>query len=544
MHHLSCDVAVIGSGLAGLCAAYACSRKNLRVMVCSKSRPASGSCTAISQGHFRSSVPGFSPEEHRQLTLEAGQGLNRTRILDLLVEQAESSLRELKALGVPLNKQAKGFESAARRIGLEGVSITKPLVEQVRGRGVSFVFPFHAWRIVTVDGWAVGVLGFEGPGAQPAYVQAKAVIVATGGAGALYARTDNPQSMTGSGYALAYHAGLPLMDMEFVQFYPLCLASESRTCRLLHPVLAEIGTLTNAQGESIARIHNIQRRPLAIAARDELCQAMMQEVFAGRGVDRSIALRLDAQDRAWRQAEQDLGFPGLGELQDWVRAKLADRDFLPVLPAAHFCMGGLVIDEHCRTGLPGLLAAGEVVGGLHGANRYGGNALSEAAVFGKIAGQEAARTAAGVKESASGPEKALDWCREQLKSLEQEQSPGQAVSGQHVKRQLQDLMWQEAGVLRSGESLHRALDGLLNLKTGPGPQGDTGKKLISRLEVLDAILAAEIVVRSALMRRESRGAHCRTDFPEMSREWEGHVIVHQDGLSFQAGNEPAGLGSV
>ncbi|MFO7875704.1 MAG: FAD-binding protein [Desulfovermiculus sp.] len=537
MQHLFCDIAVIGSGLAGLCAALACGQKNLGVMVCSKSKPGSGSCTSISQGHFRTSAQGFSPEDHTNLSLEAGQGLNRKHALNLLVQQAEPTIRELGKLGVPLQKRAKGFDSSPDRIGLEGVSITKPLVRQARSIGVSFISSFHAWRIVTIDNRVVGVLGFHGQEGQPVFVQAKAVILATGGAGALYARTDNPQSMTGSGCALAYHASLPLMDMEFVQFYPLCLAAKSRTSRLLPPVLAEIGTLTNAQMENIADKYEIQRRPLAIAARDELCQAMILEVAEGRGCKGTIALRISTDDQVWRQAGQTLGMPDLSQLQEWVKAKLAHRDFFPVLPAAHFTMGGVVIDEHCQTGLPGLLAAGEVVGGLHGANRYGGNALSEAAVFGKIAGESAAQAAVGLKDPGIHSRPALDWCREQLMGLNRGNGHKPVPKSQDLKRQLQDLMWQEAGVIRSVQSLQRALDGLLSLKAAPGPPQTRGKGLISHLEVMDSILVAETIVRSALFRQESRGAHFRTDFPGMSQEWTGHVLISKNGMQFQPGTK-------
>ena len=537
MQHLFCDIAVIGSGLAGLCAALACGRKNHKVLVCSKSRPGSGSCTAISQGHFRTSVQGFSPEEHKSLSLEAGQGLNREQTLNLLVHQAEPTLRQLGELGVPLQKRVKGFDSCPDRIGLEGMSITKPLVRQAHSMGVDFLSSFHAWRIVSVDNRAVGVLGFYAKERQPVFVQAKAVILATGGAGALYARTDNPQSMTGSGYALAYQAGLPLMDMEFVQFYPLCLAAQSRTCRLLPPLLAEIGTLINAYKENVADKHGIQKRPLAIAARDELCQAMIHEVAEGRGCHGAIALRISTEDQVWRHASQTLGIPDLSQLQEWVKDKLADRDFLPVLPAAHFTMGGVLIDEHCQTGLPGLLAAGEVVGGLHGANRYGGNALSEAAVFGKIAGDSAAQVADGLKDQVIHSKPALDWCREQLMDLSRGHGHEPVPRSQDLKRQLQDLMWQEAGVIRSGQSLQRALDRVLSLKEAAGWPQARGKELLSHLEVMDSILVAETIIRSALFRRESRGAHFRTDSPAMSQEWTGHVLISKDGLQFQPGTK-------
>ena len=536
MHHASCDVTVIGSGLAGLSAAIACSRSGLQVTVCSRSRPGIGSCSAISQGHFRSSVAGFSPGDHRELTLEAGQGLSRAQSLDLLVHRAEPVVRNLQAFGVPLQSRTRGFDTLPGKIGEEGVSITKPLVRYAQSTGVNFASPFFAWRIVNVDGRAAGVLGFHGPEAEPFLMQSGAVILATGGAGALYARTDNPQGMTGSGYGLAFHAGLSLMDMEFVQFYPLCLATSSRTSRLLPPVLAETSILTNAGLEDIVEKHAIARRPLAIAARDELCQAMIREVSRGKGHAGAIALRISHDEKVWQRAGQALGIRDLSPLRNWTGKLLAGRDSLPVLPAAHFCMGGVVTDARCQTALPGLLAAGEVVGGLHGANRYGGNALSEAAVFGTLAGEETVQTFAGL--GARHHKTALQWSREQI----QEQTAKKAGDGtwgtRQVRRRLQDLMWQETGVIRSRASLERALKGLQDLKAESAGPPSGGRGLISHLDLLDSILVAETIVRSAHFRRESRGAHFREDVPRPSPDWTGHVLISKNGLEFQPGSEP------
>ncbi len=206
------------------------------------------------------------------------------------------------------------------------------------------------------------------------------------------------------------------------------------------------------------------------------------------------------------------------------------------MPAAHFCMGGVVTDARCQTALPGLLAAGEVVGGLHGANRYGGNALSEAAVFGTLAGEETVQAFAGL--GARQHKTALQWSREQI----QEQTAKKAGDGncgtRQVRRRLQDLMWQETGVIRSRASLERGLKGLQDLKAESAAPPSGGRGLISRLDLLDSILVAETIVRSAHFRRESRGAHFREDVPRPSPDWTGHVLISKNGLEFQAGSEP------
>ncbi|MCF8039239.1 MAG: FAD-binding protein, partial [Desulfohalobiaceae bacterium] len=212
MQRLSTDIVVVGSGIAGLYAAILCRQAGLRVAVCSKSKPGRGSCSALSQGHFRSSVKGFSRKEHRRLTLEAGQGLNREEMVDILVNNARKDVLGLKNFGVQLGQRSRGLESMPERFGLEGLSITKPLAAFAASIGVECVSPFFAWRIVETRGRAAGICGFYRDETEPTLVQGGAVILASGGAGAVYEFTDNPQGLTGDGYAMAYHAGLSLMD--------------------------------------------------------------------------------------------------------------------------------------------------------------------------------------------------------------------------------------------------------------------------------------------------------------------------------------------
>ncbi|MFW6216839.1 MAG: FAD-dependent oxidoreductase, partial [Desulfohalobiaceae bacterium] len=242
------DVLILGSGLAGLYAAIHCRRQGSRVLVCSKSKPGLGSCSSISQGHFRSSTSSFSPGEHKRLSLEAGKGLNQGHRLDTLVQSAPQEMSFLQDLGLNLEPRAQGYDCRPQKPGREGRCVTKPLSKQATRLGVEFKAPFQAWRIAQQEGRAIGVWGFEPQHQKPVLLTCRSLILATGGAGALYAHTDNPQGMTGDGYALALTAGLPLMDMEFVQFYPLCLGN-SRTSLLLPPILGEVGMLENVQGQ-------------------------------------------------------------------------------------------------------------------------------------------------------------------------------------------------------------------------------------------------------------------------------------------------------
>lgn len=523
MRTAATDILVIGSGLAGLYAALRCRRHGADVTLCSKSMPGRGSCSAISQGQFRASIQAFTPEEHRRLTLQAGKGLNDEAKLHTLVTNASRDVRRLESFGVALQERAKGYDSHPKSIGSEGLSITRPMAEQARSAGVTFRAPFFAYRLAVEDGRVFGVWGLEQGRAEPVLLSARCVILATGGASAVFARTDNPQGMTGDGYALAFEAGLSLIDMEFVQFYPLCLAGRSRTSRLLPPLLGEAGRLENVKGEDVVAKYGIRSSPVAIAARDELCQAMAWEVQSGRGFPEGcLKLRMSRDDGEWRKAAEAFGLQRVEALRSWTEARLDSSGCLPVMPAAHFCMGGLATDERCTTDLKGLFAAGEVVGGLHGANRYGGNALTETAVFGRIAADEALLACEELPlPDPSGPQQA---------ELEIESEPGGEKRGcSDRRRRMQDLMWRHAGIIRSQESLGRAQEELEAVRTEHKAEGPNVRGSMSALELGNMLRVAEMIVRSALHREESRGSHYRTDHPQSKESMAKHIRIAKQG---------------
>lgn len=515
------DVLVVGSGLAGLYAAIHCRRQGMGVTVCSKSKPGLGSCSTISQGIFRTSGDSFTPADHKQLTLEAGRGLNQEGRLDILIQNGDSDVGRLQEFGVNLGKGPAGYGSRPEKIGREGLCITKPLSQYARSIGVDFRSPFFAWRIATAEGRALGVWGWEPGREQPVFLASRCVILATGGAGALYARTDNPQGMTGDGYALAFQAGVPLMDMEFVQFYPLCMG-RSRTSRLLPPSLGEVGRLENVRGEDLVSKYGISSRPVALAARDELCQAMAQEVASGRGFpEGGLRLKISREDTVWERTKESFGLESMADLRSWTEKHLEGDRCIPVMPAAHFSMGGLVPEGGCSTAVKGLFAAGEVVGGLHGANRYGGNALTETAVFGRLAAEEAVRVARESRDP--------DWSLAEEPDLVPESAYGGKTEGcSQLKRRLQDLMWQKAGIIRSEEQLRSALEELEAIGSGISHLTSGAAGGLGVLELSNMHLVAETIVRSALAREESRGSHYRSDYPRTKDALAKHIVLRKE----------------
>jgi fumarate reductase flavoprotein subunit len=516
------DVLVVGSGLTGLIAAIHCRKQGADVAVCSKSRPGLSNCSAVSQGIFRASTESFHPAEHKRLTLQAGGGLNREGMLDVLAANAARDVRELEDFGVRLQERPTGFDAVSGKVGTRGLSVTKPVAEYARSAGVRFVSPFFAWRLAVADGRAAGVWGCE-PGGEPALLPARSVILATGGAGALYARTDNPQGMTGDGLALAFEVGVPLTDMEFVQFYPLCMASGARTSRILPPLIAEAGRLENVRGEDVVSRYSIRAAPIALAGRDQLCQAMAREAGAGLAFpDGSLRFRVFRDDASWNRAGETFGLESVQGPRAWTE-KLLDADgTIPVMPAAHFCMGGVAAGEDCSTPVSGLFAAGEVVGGLHGANRYGGNALSETVVFGRIAAQQAVRAAGDLGEP--------DWraLAEPERSAREARGAGQGNCAD-LRRALQEIMWRGAGVLRSEQGLQDALRELSGIR-GALPGNPPGSSpFVREMELQNMLSVAEAIVRAALARRESRGSHYRSDYPGTDEAQARHILLRKEG---------------
>ncbi|AEG14417.1 L-aspartate oxidase [Desulfofundulus kuznetsovii DSM 6115] len=532
MDVVSTDVLIIGSGIAGLYAAITARKKGREVLLCSKVTPGLASSSALSQGSFRSEVSGFTPEQHRQLTLKAGYNLNEPLLVETLVENAARAVLSLKEFGVEIKERGKGFFVPAEKIGQEGLNITKPMAECARRLGVKFFYPFLAFDLLQKEGQAVGVWGLLKKEGKPLAIAARAVVLATGGGGAAFLRTDNPPGNIGDGYALAYRAGLPLIDLEFVQFYPLATAMPGQSNRFVLAILADAGKLLNGEGENLLEKYQINESPVAVVCRDLLSRAMCTEVAKGQGIAGAIKLDLSNSEEGWRRAQKLWGYGDeqMDGIKSWASRLFGKEEYVLVMPTTHFFMGGVVVDPWGRTGIPGLFAVGEVTGGLHGANRLGGNALTEVVVFGQRAGLAASEFAAGQKgTSLSGKEVSLlalrfwDYIREKLSGRR-----GEGVSLVKIKKAIRRTLWENAGVLRSEESLKKALVDIKRLEE----EIQSGKpgELVDLLEVLNLLLVSRMVVESALYRRESRGAHYRLDFPQQDDvNWFKHTLVRRRG---------------
>lgn len=518
MEHRTADVVIIGTGVAGL--ACALELPGRRVDLITKTTLSSGSSPWAQGGVAVAMGAGDSPELHAADTVAAGAGLVDPVIAELLAEEGVTAVRRLIELGAEFDRSPRGEldfgQEAAhsrRRIlhahgDSTGAELVRALAERVRT--ASWVQLFEgtfAAELVVVrrseegrrDGGAgvVGVLARH-PDGRFVLHEAPHVVLATGGLGQLFRFTTNPPESTGDGIALAAAAGARLVDLEFVQFHPTALAGDLDPLPLLSEALRGEGAiLVNDRGE---RFMPAEHAEAELAPRDVVARGIWHQLAAGRKVF------LDAREAVGERFPEH--FPTI--FANCRRAGIDPRvESMPVVPAAHYYMGGVAVDEWGEASLPGLWACGEVSAtGVHGANRLASNSLLEALVFGSRVAEairrrprKAPRPSAGVSAreragaAASSGAGLPDGARDPIHSFAEE------------RQEIRTLAWERLGLVRDREGLEIALrrfsEILLRLPAGPS-------------EVRNLAIAGSLVAAAALRREESRGAHFRSDFPAPS----------------------------
>jgi L-aspartate oxidase len=509
------DFLVIGGGIAGLRAAAGLARAG-NVLVVAKEAIAESN-TAYAQGGIAVALGGEEDVAlHLEDTVAAGDGLVNRKAAAVLVEQGPKRVEELLAWGTSFDRHAAGDLMKTR----EGAH-SRPRILHANGDGtgreISLSLLRHVRELAQVglmewttsvdllvdpdSGRVVGATLLDATGGL-VKVQARAVLLASGGAGQVYSDTTNPAVATGDGIAMAYRAGAELMDMEFYQFHPTAFAMEGAPRFLMSEALRGEGAwLVNARGE---RFMESYHPGLELAPRDVVARAIARE-----GLDGPVYLEMRAVGAV---SDLTARFPGISAFLQGYGLQLA-RDLVPVRPAAHYLMGGISTDLHGRTSLAGLYAAGEAAcTGVHGANRLASNSLLEGLVFGALAAEAMA-------------DDQVPGSRFQVRG-KTAASCGEAVDPQAWIAGLQKLMWRDAGLLRDAAGLKRA-EQELDAMRDTMPQG------ISRraLEARNLHLVAKVMVQSALGREESRGAHFRMDYPQPGSEAR-HSMLRHGQLSF------------
>ncbi|MDJ0783631.1 MAG: FAD-binding protein [Desulfosarcinaceae bacterium] len=519
--YVSGDVIVIGGGGAGLRSAIAAATTGHRdVIVVSKSKAARACNTYLSKGIVAASGQSTAPDSaqrHMVDTLEGGRYLNDPAVVSRMTQRIPSEISFLADCGVPFSREGEKLHvfhtpghTHPRHVfsaNWKGSDLVLPLRRRANQMGIQFCEHVFITRLFTAEGRICGAAGVMADGRFMVF-EASSIILATGGYAQIYLNTNNAPGITGDGQALAYHLGVPLKDMEFVQFYPTALGRRGSRLFLNEKLLAQAGVrLENANGEDLFERYGHPDR--LKVTRDQLAQMVCREGQGSATAHRYAVMNLDGLSS---EAAARLG--QLVPSSFWQGQKR-----FQVVPTTHYCMGGIVTDDGCRTAVKGLFAVGEAAAGCHGANRLGGNSLAEIFSMGSIAGEFAAKEAGTAKHS--------DLLRDRAADEKQRLENFFSNQGEPPRRRmhaLKNLMWDKVGIIREKTALETALGALQD----DGPQASVASyaDLIKRLEYGNMRLVAEMVCRAALYREESRGSHFRQDFAnEDDDNWRKNIVV-------------------
>lgn len=507
-------VVVVGSGAAGLCAAIAAQKALAQVTLVSKTPVGWANCTTYAGGGFTLATGGMTPDEHRQITWATGRLLPVPELLDTLVAEAPALVASLQSYGVPYRERRGGISTApyARHPLLGGEVLTRALRDYAAGLGVTLMAGHAVTALAVERERVVGVETLELGTGRAGYLPAGAVVLATGGGGRGYGRTDNPVRTTGDGYRLLYELGLPFQDMEFVQFYPLGLDEPGFPRWMLGLHLIDLVPLTNSRGERfleplLSAWGLASGAEANLVARDRATLAVSSEYHQGR----EVYLHLDALP-AERWAEPQLAYIS----RMYPRHKKPADGPVRVSPIQHYFSGGVCVGSWGETAISGLYACGEVTGGVDGANRVGGNALTNCVVFGHRAGMAAAGACHGAGAQRE-PVQTLERCRQWTQG-------GDGPAPARLRLKLQHLADTYLGPIRDRAGLDTARSQLEKLGGELGRlRVGSARELAEAFEVAGLWTTLALVCAGASARRESRGVHFRVDHPAEDPAWQRHL---------------------
>ena len=483
--------------------------------------PTRESSSGYAQGGVAVALNGEqSIKSHYQDTLRSGKGLCRPEAVRILVEEGATCIRRLIAWGTRFDKKGRSFawgrEAAHSRDRIlhahgdaTGEEMVKTLVQQVTDGSQIHLLP-HTFTLdlVLIDGVCRGAVVLDQRQQSLSVIWARAVILATGGIGQLFARTTNPAVATGDGMAIAFRAGAVLEDMEFIQFHPTSLCLPGAPAILLSEAMrGEGAVLKNTKGEAFMyRYHRDQE----LAPRDIVARAIWQEMR--KTYSHHVYLDLTHLDPLFVRNR----FPKSYRTCRKFRLDLA-REPIPVAPSAHFVMGGVKTDLDGTTQVPGLYAAGEVAcTGVHGANRLASNSLLEGLVFGRRAGRAAVRYAKEQGDTQTGAPRSF-----KLTHTARDVSDRKAAQ---LRENLKEQMWERVGIIRTEEPLEETLKALALFEIG----GDAMPLSQSGMELKNMLAVARFVTLAAWLRKGSVGAHYRADYPFRGKRWKSHLVLGKE----------------
>jgi succinate dehydrogenase / fumarate reductase flavoprotein subunit len=521
------DVLVIGAGGAGLRAAVAATQRGLSVGIVTKSLLGKAH-TVMAEGGIAAAVGNVDPEDswrqHFIDTLNSGKFINNWRMAEIFAKEAPDRVYELEQWGALFNRTPEG-KISQRPFGAHtyrrlchvgdrtGLELIRTMQEKVLATDAKVYMETTVTKLLKNGDRVVGAVAYTRESGKFIHFKTKAVVMATGGWGRIFKVTSNSWEGTGDGCVLAYDAGAELVDMEMVQFHPTGMVWPPgvRGILVTEGVRGEGGVLRNSEGERYMERYDKER--MELSSRDVVARANYTEVQEGRGSPHG-GVFLDITPLGYDKIIKKL--PTMHEQF----LKLADIDIskepMEVFPTVHYTMGGIKVDpETCATNVPGLFAAGECAGGLHGANRLGGNSLSDLLVFGRRAGMGAAEYVEDSVHSAEVEEGDVET--EKVRVLEPLEKQGDGESPYLMQQELQEAMMEHANLMRDEDSLKEGLEKVLALKARLPNVRVGGTRLFNpgwhtAQDIRYLVQISEIIIRTALERKERRGAQWRLDF--------------------------------
>ncbi len=550
------DILVIGGGGAGCIAALEAARRGADVLIVSKDLLGHGN-TMIAGGGF--SAPfghmeqGDDLNTHFKDTIESGEFINNQELAWILVREAKRTALQLEREGLIFKRiPGKGDKYYAYKLGGHGYArVLKPglgieygmvMKEAILKLGIEHMDEVMVTELLETDGTVVGAMGVDIEKGVFLIFRANCVILATGGLGEIFAHTTNVKFSTGDGYSMAYRAGAELVDMEMIQFIPLGLTHPPA---LLGRHVGEPGyagphgKLLNAKGERIMEKYDPIR--MEYTTRAIMSRAIAIEVKEGRGTEHGGCLLDLTENKKYSDGQRHLEemrrhqWHGLEIIRSVYGERAAEFDEpWDVYPTQHYTMGGVKINEWGETKVPSLYAVGEASGGIHGANRLGGNSLCEVFVFGRRVGRRAAKRAKSMGRLLAVDMEKVEGERERVYNILDRE---EGVHPSEIRGELRKTIWDYVGVLRNGEGLGYALNRILELQDKLSLLQTTSKSTrynmewIEALETYNMVNAAEMVTRAALIRTETRGGHCREDYQQMdNKNWLKNIVINlEDG---------------
>jgi succinate dehydrogenase / fumarate reductase flavoprotein subunit len=535
------DILVVGGGLAGLSAALTADPR-LSLAIISRVHPLRSHSVAA-QGGINAAL-GNNPdgrddtwERHAYDTIKGSDYLADQDAAELLCRKAIPSIYELEHFGVPFSRfpggviaqrpfGGAGFPRTCYAADRTGLVIMHTLHEQALRKQVKVYSEALVTKLVVENGRCVGVVVYDLATGQILPIRARAVIFATGGYGRVYLRTTNAYINHGSGIGMAYRAGVPLKDMEFVQYHPTSIYPKN--ILITEGARGEGGYLLNNKGRRF--MADYAPSAMELAPRDIVARAIQTEVDQGNGFEKEY-VHLDLRHLGEKKIDKRL--PSVREICIKFAGVDPVEQPIPIQPAQHYSMGGIDVNARCASPLEGFYAAGECACvSVHGANRLGGNSLLETVVFGKIAGEEASSFVAGLERKEASERLLLDEAVAEKTKIDGWLDRSQGYRAHHLLNSLKVIMSEKVGVFRAKTQLQEALEAIREIREDYSRAFVSGRCLrysqaiVNLMEFGYMVDLTEVITLGALEREETRGSHYRLDFPRRDDAgWLKHTLV-------------------